>query len=274
MADNNSNGRLNRRRFLTAVGAGSAGSFVPTVGGARTGPPQARYKKALAVREATGSNAAFREELRDQGATFSAQDTEFSVPWQDPDQNGGGVSTLALDKADCSLQLTLTCFSDYVDYIYADLYWEHDVGYNSYDNDAGEQPYDIVGLSYEERDYDLVSDSWYGGNSTSKRKYNNSGVAFNYCDACCREYKDETGDCSPQGESFTISDYCGMRIKPDETSDPDYRDVYADYWHTYQTVVVEGVSISSSGDVSVTISNEEKKWLREDDANEGDARSS
>lgn len=272
MDDSNDTTRRTRRRFLTAVGAGS-GALIPTIGSAQSPPPLARYKKALAARKATGSNEVFREELRDQGATIATQDQEFSAPWRDPDVSSGGISTQTLDRSDCTIELTLTCLAAGVDFVVADLRWEHDVNYTVWDNEVGEQPYDIAGLSYEQRDYDLVSGSWYSGNSTSKRQYNNAGVAFNYCDACCAEYMDETGSCSPMGETFTISDYCGVRLLPDETSDPDFRSVYADYWHTYQTVTVDGVSISSAGDVSVSLSNEEKKWLAEDDINEGDARS-
>lgn len=245
------------------------GAFIPVTGKAReTTKGTEKYRAALRVREKTGSNKMFRRVLQNQGAKIATKDLRFTAPW---DVSEGEVSAQKLDQADCNLEMTMIIYKDYPEKPWIDLNWEHTVSYTLSDNDAGEPPYDIIGLSFEQRDYDLVSGSWYGGNSTEKRNYNNYGVSFNYCDACCREYEDATGDCTPEGETFTIRDSCGMRVVTDETSDPSLRTVYADYWHTYKDITIESVTISSSGHVSVTVSDETKKWLKETDISEDEA---
>jgi hypothetical protein len=60
----------------------------------------------------------------------------------------------------------------------------------------------------------------------------------------------------------------GEDVNPDETTDPSLRTVYADYWHTYKDTTIQSVSISSAGEVSVTLGDETYKWLKEADISE------
>lgn len=275
MTNDQTGQELSRRKLLKTAGAAAVGtSLIPAIGTAKENPSaDEMYRAARQVREQTGSTEKFRRVLKNQGAEIATKDIQFKAPWWGPAQteSDGGISPQKLDSADCSLQMTMTIYTNVSSNPYVDLSWEHTVTYDVWDNDVGEQPYDIAGLTYEQRDYDLVSGSWYGGNSTSKRSYNNYGVAFNYADASCQEIVDATGECTPNGQTFTQKDSCGMQIIPDETTDPSLRTVYADYWHTYQATTIQSVSISSAGEVSVTLSDETYKWLKEADISEDEA---
>lgn len=263
---------IGRRTLLKRTGVALTGvGFTSTAVASRQSADEL-YRAAREVRNRTDSVEKFRNLLRSQGARVAAKDVSFTVPWDGSGQSSDGVSAQKLDQADCTLSMTMTIYTNIGDTDpFVDLDWEHTVSYTLLDNDVGERPYDIVGLSWEQRDYDLKSDSWYGGNSTWKRKYSNDGVAFNYDDAACVEYEDATGSCTPQGETFTIRDSCGCQVIPDETSDASLRTVYADYWHTYKQTEITSVSISSSGEVSVTLSDNTYRWLREDDISEDEA---
>lgn len=190
------------------------------------------------------------------------KDQHFSAPWTDSGDSDEGIGTLKLDKADCSHQLTMTTYND-TDYLYADLYWEHEVSYDLWNNEVGEVPDDIIGTTFEGRDYDIVPDDWNSGDTTTEYKNDHNGIVFKYCDACCENYD---GGCPDSGNTYTTSDYCGTMLQVDATSDSDLRKVYTDYWHTYKDVVVESVSIGSDGTLGVSLSDETKKWLKEDEA--------
>jgi len=209
---------LSRRKLLKTAGVAAVGtSLIPAIGAAEENSSEDElYRAARRVRDQTGSNEKFRRVLQAQGAEIETKDLHFKAPWWGPahTEDDGQVSTQKLDYADCSLEMTMTIYTNGSSNPYVDLYWEHTVTYDGWDGDVGEMPYDIVGLTYEQRDYYLVSGSWYGGSSTWKRSYNNYGVAFNYGDAFCQEIEEATGssDCSPNGQTFTQKDQCGMQI--------------------------------------------------------------
>jgi len=257
MKNDQARSKIDRRKLLKTAGVAAAGtSLFPAIGSAKENPSENKlYRAARRVREKTGSNEKFRRKLEKQGAKTAMKDLQFQAPWTAPPaENDGEISTQEIDMADTTLQMTMTIYTGPGNsgYPYVDLYWEHDITYSSGES-LPAVPDDIVGLTYEERDYDLVDESWYGGNSTDKRRTDNAGVAFNYTEAACREFEDAGVKCEPFGESFTIYDYCGMQVIPDETEDASLRQVYADYWHTYEQTTIQSVSISSAGDVSVTL---------------------
>lgn len=265
--------KVSRRNVLktgiTAIGV----TGIPLVGASTDdSTPEKLYQRALQLREETGNNEIFRRILQYQGAEIATMDLNFSSLWREPEQQDSDVSTQKLHEADCSLEMTVTKYMDgkgsngfgSYSYPHVDLYWEHSVDYSMPANETGELPDDIIGLTFENTDYDIKDGSWYHGDGTSKRERHANGVVFEYEDWNITEAKEgNDGDIPSLGDTYTLSDYAGMQVIPDQTSDPSMRRVFANYVHTYKETEIKNVSVSSAGEVTVTVGNQNKKWLKE-----------
>lgn len=257
----NNNDATSRRKLLksAAVGlAATAGISGSTMAKTQTSDRQ-RFEAALRVLERTGDTEKFREMLVSQGGYIATRDITERKPWDSPSSDE--VTTEKLDQGDCTVSMTMVKY----DYCSGDPWvtfnWEHTVGYNWYDNDAGEIPVDVASLGWEHSDFELVWDSWYSGNGSYKRKATTEYVTFDYEDYLCQEIEDETGgDCTPMGETFTQKDYCACQLQADAETDASKRKVIGTYQHTWNQTEVDSVSIDSSGGMSVTLKNNDYKW--------------
>ncbi|MDY7082441.1 MAG: hypothetical protein SXQ77_08585, partial [Halobacteria archaeon] len=63
-------------------------------------------------------------------------------------------------------------------------------------------------------------------------------------------------------ESGTISSYVNVPVIPNANKDPEHRTVYFNYYHTWNELVLQSVSFSSNGDVSLTFSSSQNQWIR------------
>lgn len=251
-----------RRNVLKSTGlaAATVGSFSAVVTAKQEESPQKKYEAALRVREKTGSNEKFRNVLKQGNAKIATDDVSETKVWRTSSAEEGEFTTQKLQKADFNLSMTMTSYNN--SHPYVDLHWEITVDYDLQNNDGGELPADIIGLTFEPRDYDF-DDYAYGGNSTNKRDSGYMGATYEYSDITCEDYNDAGASCPPEiGTTVTVKDSAGMRIKPDETSDPSYRKVYADYYHTWNQTEIDSVGIESAGQITVNLSNNDKKWTR------------
>lgn len=252
------NSGSSRRRVLKATGAATIAAGVPAVATAQQErSAEEIYEAALRVREQTNSLKKFRNVLRRNNAKIATDDVTATKQWRDP-QDSDGASTQKLQQADFSVSMTMTSING--SYPYVDFNWDITVDYDLVNNDGGEPPVDIAGMTWEPRDYDY-DEYTYTGNATYNRETNYKGGKFEYYDITCEEYNDAGASCPPDlGTTVTVEDYAGLRVKPDETEDAVDRKVFGDFWHTWSDVDVEGVSIDSAGTISVTLSNNDKKW--------------
>jgi hypothetical protein len=230
------------------------GSTVGSVNGRPSGKDEKLlrlYQRAVEVRESTGDNELFRRTLASE-ADITTDQQEFSaIAW-----NGSDLAN-KFQKTDLSLDLTMTCLSG--SDLVIDLVWEIDIDYNWIENDGGEKPVDLIGLSWEPRDYEF-RDVLHTEEGTRKRKTGYRGVVFEYTDIPCSDWHDEGfEECGKMGTSLTVSNSCGFQIEVDATEDPSDRKVYVDYTHTWNKVEINSVGIDSDGALTVNLSNN-KKW--------------
>lgn len=146
---------------------------------------------------------------------------------------------------------------------YVDANWEITFTYDDGSNRkvGGELPDDIIGMSFEPRDYEYNTGTEYTGNSANFRKSGYQGATFEYPDITCEDYNDAGAECPPEfGTTVTVKDYAGYQVTPDETTDPSKRKVFTDYIHTYSQVEITSVGIDSAGDITVNLSDNTKKW--------------
>lgn len=235
-----------------------SGFLLPSVGSARKKSAKKKYEAALRAREKAGGDLeTFRRVLYSQEAKTATDQVQFSGVWAE--QQTDGPSTQKLDRADCTLDMTMTSYDG--GHPWADLNWTIEIGFTLSDNDGGERPDDFAGLTFEPRDYDYVSGSAYGSSLVETRKSGYKGAILEWPDVPCDEYQEEGASCPPDvGTTVTIDAYAGIQVKPDETSDPTYRKVYGDFQHTYSEVTVDSVGFDTAGEITVNLSDETKKW--------------
>jgi len=200
--------------------------------------------------------------LKNNGVKIVTNDIEYSVP-ASVGSGADKASIQKLNQMNCDIELTVFRSGDE---IAVDAAWTHEVNYDWWNNESGKKPDDIVGISFAEDDY--VLESWSSGSYTERKEHNPSAIAFEYCDACCEQYEEAAGSCTPQGETFEIDDWAWVVLSEKTTGTKDH--IYFDYHHLFSEAVVESVTYSSDG-VSVTLSEEENSWHIDDRIHEDDA---
>jgi len=163
-----------------------------------------------------------------------------------PSQGDDGVSTQILDKNDLEISISLSKVWNTDDEYYLSLNWNW--GDQDWD-DWGEGPWDILGFAWNNDDWYLPDDDFYTDNKVRYKKSDTTGIAF--------EFNDPDGD---GGAQFYIDAYVHTR----GDADPDARQIFADYWHTYSNSQVTSVTISST-DIQITVEDGTKKWHTDTD---------
>lgn len=240
--------RSNRRSFIKATAGIAATVGVPAMMGSvtaeQTPEHEKRYKEALAARENSGDTEDFRKELQKTGGQVASSDKHIQIERENPD----GPTTDAVTHDDVELRTTMTKYPE------DENEWEYSVVYVDLDFDVeftlrdGDKPHDPVGLGWEEREYDY-DDFHYSSDSINWGGYNKHGVSF--------LYRDEDDDCHCEQTGRQV----GTRAQIEE-GDPYSRHVNVTYWHTFHNTTLSDVTIDQSGNISFTLSDEEKKWDR------------
>lgn len=109
----------------------------------------------------------------------------------------------------------------------------------------GEYPVDGVSFGWDSDEYDY-DEEWWGSDPADLREYSGRGVAF--------EYDDAYGTIKEDGENWVQA-----RIRS-EGGTESTRNVIFSYLHTWNSTTVESVSVGTDGVISMTLSNEDKKW--------------
>lgn len=213
----------------TLAGTGLAGA-------SRRFDHEKHYERAVQARENSNRNGlqTFRNVLKNT--------PEFEVTTNDvtktPEYTSGDVGTEHVYPQDVDIWMTETVYSDYV---YVDCQFEVEYDYND-----GDQPYDPCALGWEEREYDYDNYN-YSSDYIDYGHFETTGAKF--------DYHDEADDCHCR----KTDRYFGCRaLKEDGTADT--RRVIGSLWHTWSNVEITSVGISTDGIVSVSLSDETKKW--------------
>lgn len=121
---------------------------------------------------------------------------------------------------------------------------------------GGEMPNDIVSISFADRNWYIPTDPRLDTSSrVSRKKEDPNGMVFEY-----EDYKWGNNE-----------EFAQVQVKPDEDDvDPDARQVFGTYTHHWSKIEVENVSISSSGSVTVEVSDTEKQWYLHNNPDTGD----
>lgn len=249
---------MSRRKILKAAGATSGLGVLSTVSaGAVDYQAVDWYERALEVREQTGSIEQFREALAREGGQLATSDLSVQKAWT-PANEDGEVSTQALQKADFNLYMTMS--SNAGSNPYVDLNWEITVDFGL-ENDGGEPPQDAIGLTFESADYDYDGYT-YSGSGTIKNDTGFHGATFVYNDIPCSDYWAAGADCPPTlGTTVTVHNHAGMRVVPDQTSDPSKRQVFGNYVHTWEDIEISAISFTSDAPFfEVGVTNADYKW--------------
>jgi hypothetical protein len=250
--NNRRQNRSKRRTFLKSTAGLAATTGIPTmVGSAAAADPkhEEEYEEALKVREETGKIEKFREHIRNHGGDVVASDKQFLIKRESDGSDGPSTDRVTHD--DVSLRTTLSDYGNGL--LYVDL--EFDVKFSHRD---GDKPKDPIGLGWEEREYDY-DDYHYEADSVDWGQFHTHGVHF--------LYRDEDDDCFCE-QTHNV----GCRISR-EKGTPESRHVNSSFWHTWHDTELSSVSINSSGSVTFSLSDEEKKWESpaQDRVNEADA---
>lgn len=268
MSSNKDNpNRISRRSVLqsSAVVTGMGGLISTVSANENSNNADQAFDAAIQVFEATGSTEKFKKVLENNGLNVVSKEKTFQVPVNSTDdESSDGISTQALDTRDFNLFISLAKYANNSG-VQVFSHWTHEVDYSLPDNDSGEKPDDIAGFGFAEDDY--ILDDWQSDEYTDRKEYNASGIAFEYCDACCGLYEDATGTCTPQGEEFEIDGWCQIQLSPKTSGTKDH--IYFDYHHLFSNISVDGIGISSGG-ISVTVSEEQKSWHRDARMNPND----
>jgi hypothetical protein len=109
----------------------------------------------------------------------------------------------------------------------------------------GEYPDDGVSFGWDSDEYDYDNE-WWGSAQADLRQYSGRGVAFGYNDAY--------GTMKNEGENWIQA-----RIRS-EGGTESTRNVIFSYLHTWESVEIQNISVGTSGVVTMTLSDETKKW--------------
>lgn len=139
---------------------------------------------------------------------------------------------------DVKIWMTETVYSNYV---YVDCQFEVEYDYND-----GDAPYDPGALGWEEREYDY-DNYQYTSDYVDYGHFETNGVKF--------DYHDENDDCHCR----KTNRHFGCRATKEEGT-ASTRRVIGSLWHTWSDVEINSVGVSSDGLISVSLSNESKKW--------------
>lgn len=245
--------RSKRRTFLkTTAGLAATAGLPAIMGSVAAGDPghEERYEAALKVREETGKIEKFREHIRNHGGDVVASDKQFLIKRESTDTDGPSTDRVTHD--DVSLRTTMSDYGDGL--LYADL--EFDVKFSHRD---GDKPKDPIGLGWEAREFDY-DNYHYQSDSVDWGQYSTRGVTF--------LYRDEDDDCFCEKTDRQV----GCRISAEEGT-PETRYVNTSFWHTWHDTEIGSVSIDTSGVVTFTITDEEKRWESpaQDRVNQADA---
>lgn len=147
-----------------------------------------------------------------------------------------------MNKSEVELIATVYTEADTGDTV-ADGDWSYTSSASLFDD-----PYDIMGVSWEETDYDFQEQTEYsGGNTTHHRTTGFDGVSFNIDDGA----QDGFGDPDEYG-------WGGIYL--DGTENIENRKIIVNYTHTWNTTTVESVGFNSSGGLVVTLDSEGRQW--------------
>lgn len=238
-----------RRKFIKLAGSGVALGSIATITSAKGRKSEFRkkYKKLLKRRTQHTDINEFRNQLLQMdGVSVYALDREFVLSDDGTAyQESGDLSTQKLDKSHVTQSATLTLDRDTNEYA-ADHSLRIRMKNGYY---GGEKPYDFLSIGWDEHHYNYLD--YDTGFRINRRRYDGNGIAFEYPD--WKDYPYGAGE-----EEYYRYATAFMEAESGTTAGD--RQVRFDYRHTWNDVTVESVSISSTGGLSVTLSNQKKGW--------------
>lgn len=232
---------VSRRKFLSIAGASAVGlSSVPGVLANRPDKYEEQYKRALEIRDRTGSHEHFVRFLQNNGwGVRTLQKTE-RVPL------GGGrddVGAQKLSREDLTTKLTLSnrysCDGTWYHYLDYSFEWTN-IDDGNWDG-HGEGGPDHLAIAGHPDHWWVDDGDWYdgGGSELYRNETDWSGVDF--------EFKDGNQLYEAWDE---YSSYVGTRLRRRETSED--RLVRAEYHHVYDNGWLDKFSVGGGSTVSIS----------------------
>lgn len=252
--------RSSRRRFLKGSGMMLAGTGGLSVLGNVTAKQSdiEIYEQSLRLRQRNGWDLhKWREYLSHRGLKFKYYDQSHSLPRQ-------GVGT---QKADCyQTTLSLTYVEPrYVGYDSVNFTWNFDL---SDVDDEPKLPRDFASIGFQSDHYSKRSSGEYVKYGPHTSQINDmesegpTGVMVEYDDLW--HYEAETDPYDPN----SLESHFDLYVEPNwEDYTQSERKIYVDYYHTWATASLDGITIGAAGP-SATISPSHDQWVLETEANE------
>lgn len=217
---------LTRRRTLQSIGAGVVGisgiTNLPIVRAEKESHLDKHYKKALKIREKTGSREKFikylnkhldvSESRKSVAITTNQSDDGYSIQYY-PEYRINGYLTMTYDGCDSG-------------YVYTDFEWQFEQG------GFPEDPHDLASLHWASNHFSRVPDTEYGGPYVCVDNYcankSSTGFAARFDEVGYVNNSSEPND----GDGIDIKSNFGLKAqKIDNNIDPQSRFMTADYKH-------------------------------------------
>jgi hypothetical protein len=206
------------------------------IGSAKKSPDEIMAKARRKFERDKWDTEKFRAFLRKKG--FNTPNLQGSITKTRPNENEDEISPQKFEQDKLNFDFTLgnndTYAWPFVTF-YVEPGWLRD----------GANPDDGVSFGWDSDEYDY-DDEWWSSDPGELSQYSGRGVAF--------EYNDGYGTIKDEGEN-----YVQARIRS-EGGTESTRNVIFSYLHTWASVTINDISVGTDGVISMTLSNENKKW--------------
>ena len=256
---------LNRRTVLKMSSVSLAGIGVSTSGALAAGEDEFKRKieESQRVKQSTQDVYRWLDYLETKGIYGDTVHRRYTIRKDNVDDSSSGAESkyarttgYQYQEADLDIYISLVHDCDREDY-YAELAWTYE---DNGDFSVGQDPLDGAGMHYKDNWWKLRDNNIYDTTSTSTDVAPEENWGFDF-----------------EGPGYSMDDYgarndmedrqyyAGVYIVPrDEDVDAEDRAIQGRYTHTWEEVEIESVSVSYPAGLSVSLSNNEKKWRTKD----------
>lgn len=253
---------LDRRTVLKMSGVSLAGIGVSTSGTLAAGEDEFKRKieESQRVKQSTQDVYRWLDYLETKGIYGDTVQRRYTIRKGDVDDSSSGAGSKYArtmgdqhEEEDLVINISLVYDCSREDY-YAELTWRYND--NNGDSDIGQDPLDGVGMHYKESWWKLRYNNIYDTTSTSTDVAPEDDWGFDF-----EGPGYSMDDYSARNDMEDRQYYAGVYIVPrDEDVDPEDREIQGKYTHTWEEVEIESVSVSYPAGLSVSVSNDDKKW--------------
>jgi len=161
-----------------------------------------------------------------------------------------GTASAKVPKYYHNLDFDISCASNDTDNEVLTIKWSWDEEFYKYP--GAEDPVDIAGFWWDDRKWNLVTANYYTSVSVefnkAHSKDNYRGMTFKFYDKSAKHHgnSDETY-------------YAKIEISPRDGWTENERNVYCDYYHTWNDTYIDALGVSTDG-IYVDLGNDDKKW--------------